>query len=44
MRGFGDAVMPPFPGGCLMVRHLRADIGEAIAFSFDMRRFSPHAF
>jgi hypothetical protein len=44
MKGFGDAVMPLFPGGCLMVWHLREDIGRAIVFSFDMRRFSPHAF
>jgi hypothetical protein len=44
MRGFGDAVMPLFPGGSLMVCHLCADIGRVIVFSFDMRRFSPHAF
>ena len=44
MRGFGDEVIPPFPVGCLMVRHLSADICRAMVFSFDMRRYSPHAF
>ena len=44
MRGFSDADMTLFPGGCLVVSHVCADISRAIVFSCDMRRFSPHAF
>jgi len=44
MRGFDDAVVPRFPGGCVRVWHLRTDIGLEMVCSLDMRRLAPRAF